>query len=755
LLILVLLWLLFFWRIITPSEADRLTFQQGDFTHQFLAYRQMAYRQFLEGRFPFIEECLYSGHPFQADPQSQVLYPPVLALMLIGRVLGWAEYPLRALEWEVMVHVLWAAIGMYVLLRAPAGRPRLHPIAALVGALAYAFGGYMTGYPILQTGILQTAVWLPWILLVVHQLATAKRWLLAASALAVLVFFAFTAGHPQTMLYVVYTALISFIVWFWQAHRVFGNLATLLREGLLRGAVASGLAVGLSAAQLIPTLLFMLESNRPALSFVEAGNGFLLLDVALLVLTGVFNFWQPIYVGSVALALVGVALLANYRLLPDRGLWLFIAIVALILSFGANSIGFDLAYLTLPGYRQFRSQERHAMAVSFALSVLAAYGMALLMRPISQQAREQLQRAAGIVGTWGAIVLLVLVIILIAQRALTEPARSALTPAANRLAMVVIAFVGTAGLFFWRARLRAWRRWVWGSALVALVVFELFTSNRYIATQSPAVPFPDSPFTRPIIETQRSNSYGRVYNHYGLPLNGACVAGLNEVGGGSPIVMRPYKTFLERVPEAAMVKLLNVRYAVTWRGAMETPEGVMIPWFLLARDTFEGQPASTYRLDWEPQDFNGAWIPRQIVRVHSEDELYAYMRRPNFDPFKEAVVIHAPETLLNYSAQGSAAVEGKSPGYIKVAAYAEQPALLAISQAYHRNWIALVNGQEVMPLPIYGALLSVPIPAGPVSVELSYRPTDFYIGLAVSGITALAIVLALALTIRTGRARQG
>jgi len=749
---LVLLWLLFFWRILTPSTADRLAFQQGDFTHQFLAYRQMAYRQFLAGRFPVIEECLYSGHPFQADPQSQVLYPPVLALMLLGRALGWPEYPLRALEWEVMLHVLWAAIGMYVFLRAPAGRPRLHPIAALAGALAYAFGGYMTGYPMLQTGILQTASWLPWMLPVAHSLATARRWLPAAGELAILAFLAFTAGHPQTMLYIGYVVTLAFGVWFWQAHRASGKAAVLLHSALFRGAAAGGMVVGLSAAQLIPTLLFMLESNRLGLSFTEAGSdAFLLFDVALLVLTGVFNVWQPIYIGVVALTFVGVALIANHRHLADTGLWLFISVVALALSFGANAVGFDLAYLALPGYRQFRSQERHAMVVSFALSTLAAYGTSLLMRPIGRRAQEQLGRAAGVAGTWGAVGLLLLLTILIAQRALMDPARSSLTPAANRLAMLVIALMGTSGLFVWRARLGRWPRWVWGSALLALMVFELFTSNRYTATQIPAEPFPPSPLTQPIVEVQRPNSHGRVYNHYGLPLNGACVAGLNEVSGGSPIVMRAYKTFLERTPEAVMVKLLNVRYAVTWRGAMETPEGVMIPWFLLARDTFEGRPASTYRLDWAPQDFNGAWIPQHMTLVRTEDELYTYMRRSDFDPFSEAVLVGGPSVPSSQDVQGSAAVEGKSPGYIKVAAYAEQPALLAISQAYHRNWIALVNGREVAPIPIYGALLGVPIPAGAASVELSYRPLDLYIGLFISGMTAVIIALVVALTIKSQR----
>ncbi len=121
----VLLWLLFFWRVITPVEADRLTFQQGDFSLQFLAYRQLAFNQLSQGRFPVIEECLYSGHPFQADPQSQVLYPPVLALMGIGLALGWTEYPLRALEWEVMLHVLIAALAMYAFLRPHQNIPRV------------------------------------------------------------------------------------------------------------------------------------------------------------------------------------------------------------------------------------------------------------------------------------------------------------------------------------------------------------------------------------------------------------------------------------------------------------------------------------------------------------------------------------------------------------------------------------------------------------------------------------------------------
>ena len=740
--VLVLLWLLFFWRIFTPAQADRLTFQQGDFTLQFLAYRQMAYRQLAEGRFPVIEECLYSGHPFQADPQSQVLYPPVLAAMLIGRALGWEEYPLRALEWEVVSHVLLAAIGMYAFLRVGAGYagPRLRRTASLIGATAYALGGFMTGYAMLQTAILQTAAWLPLILLAIERLATAQRWLPAVSLLGVLVFFAFTAGHPQTMLFVAYTGAIAFAFWFWRAHR--GEpWRTLLQRGLLRAVVGGAFAIGLSAAQLIPTLSFMLASTRASLSFVEAGRGFALHDITLFALTGVTNAWQPIYVGIAPLALAVVALAsAQRRRFSDAGLWVAIGIGALALSFGARSIGFDLAYLVAPGYRQFQAQERHAVVVTFALCVLAAHGADALLSPLRQRARWRLWRAGRSLALWGAAVFSALIGLLVAQRAVAEAAQAALAAAGDRLALVVLGLLGTAALFAWRARLGRAPRWLWGGALLGLIVFDLSAANRYAATQPLADPFPPNPLIAPIAPTQRPNSYSRVYNHFGLPLNGACIAGLNEVGGGSPIVLRAYKSLLDNAPEDVMVKLLNARHAVTWRGAMETPEGVMIPWFLLARDTFEGQQASTYRLDWEPQDFNGAWIPRRITHAPSADAMYDRMRAPGFDPFAEAIIINAADALLARGAGGNAAVEGKSAGYIKAAASADGPALLVVSQAYHWNWVALVNGREVAPVAVNGALLGVPIPAGQVSVEFSYRPVDLYVGAALSALGALGML---------------
>ena len=764
-LVIFLAWLLFFWRILTPLQADRLTFQQGDFTLQFLAYRQMAYRQLAAGQFPTFEECLYSGYPFQADPQSQVLYPPVIGAMLMGRILGWPTYPLRALEWEVMAHVLLAALTMYAFLR----DMRLRRTACLLGALTYAFSGFMTGYAMLQTAILETAAWLPMVLLALRRLAqqssrggqtcqtsalsTALRsltcpptrgrvigWIKGTALLAVSVALAYTAGHPQTLLFVIYAGLAAFLFWARQARLSW-------RQVMIRGGLAGALAIGLSAAQLLPSLSFMLASTRASLPFDQAGTGFAMHDIVLFVLTGVTNVWQPLYVSITALVLCGIALTTRRA---DVWLWAGIAIGALVLSFGANALGFDIAYNIAPGYQQFHSQERHALIVVFCLSVLCSIGLNALLAPLRPRARLRLWRAGRNLALWAGVALLLLVGILLYARAIA-PQQADVGTISDRVAIIVLTLLGSAGLLAWRARLGRAPRWVWGALLMGLVIFDLFTVNRYTATQKTAEPFAPLALAAPIQaasdlpdQLKATGAY-RLYNHYGLPLNGACVSGLKEISGGSPIVLSFYQTFLSRAPEDVYSRLLNVYYTVTWRGGMGTDNGRRIPDRKLATDKYQNIEANTFLLNWPAPGAQPTWVVTSVTYVQNEDALYQRLNADDYDPLGEAVIYTRDQAAIPTAAPGNAGLEGKATGYMKIAAYAAAPSLLVVSEAYHWNWVARVNGNEVRPIIADGALLGVPIPAGNSSVELSYRPIDLYAGAALSALTLLVMIGLLAI----------
>ena len=64
---------------------------------------------------------------------------------------------------------------------------------------------------------------------------------------------------------------------------------------------------------------------------------------------------------------------------------------------------------------------------------------------------------------------------------------------------------------------------------------------------------------------------------------------------------------------------------------------------------------------------------------------------------------------------------------------------MVVSEAWHWNWVAQVDGAEVKPILADGALIGVPLSAGNHTVELSYRPLDVWVGAGLSVLAALLL----------------
>jgi hypothetical protein len=367
---LLLVWLLFFWRYL----AGQVTFPAGDFTYQFFVFRDIAYRALAAGHLPLWSDCFFAGYPFHADPQSQLLYPPIWISFALLKLTGWGNFPLFALTLEATLHYLLTSLFTYYFLRAELSsptRPHAHTLAPLLGAVTFTYGGYLTGYPPLQTAILETVTWLPLILLALRRLAelpiTNYQFRLTALA-AITLTLAFSAGHPQTFLFVVYLSVAYFI------HQAALN-ARPWRWTLTRLAAIFGLLFGLSLVQLLPQAQYLSLSTRASLTFEQLSSGFPPGIVMQFLLTD--PVWSPLYVGILPLALALVAAV----MIRKRAVffWLGVALVSLVLSLGGNTPLYTLAYYLLPGYRLFRGQERLAMLVSFSMATLAAYGLAAIM----------------------------------------------------------------------------------------------------------------------------------------------------------------------------------------------------------------------------------------------------------------------------------------------------------------------------------------------------------------------------------------
>ena len=358
-LLLLALPFMFFWKVWWPSSYPRQVFAHGDFVEQHYPFRVFTARELRAGRLPLWDAHTFSGYPAIAESQHAAFYPLGLWQILFAENL-----PFLALEMEALFHLGLLAVSTFLLVRQLTGRGD----AGLLAGGAFSLSGFLTSYPLLQLPILETALWLPislWLL----ELSMQRRSLRLASLVGVALGCSLLAGHPQTALYIALVvggyALTRVIVRADQ--RGFVLVATLL---------AGGIALGLSAAQWLPSIQLAALSPRAQLPYEQLSGGF-----GPTALWGLLRpnagEWSPLYVGIIplGLALVGLALCQG-----EARFWAVLATVALLLSLGRHGFLYPLLYALAPRAALFRGQERAAFVVSFALIVLAGYGYSRLIR---------------------------------------------------------------------------------------------------------------------------------------------------------------------------------------------------------------------------------------------------------------------------------------------------------------------------------------------------------------------------------------
>lgn len=703
LLILVVANALFFWRFFTPVERDRLAFEPGDYTETFLGFHRQTYTAFVAGRWPDWVDCLWSGYPLGADPQSQVFYPPKWVTFLGLRALGFGHFPIEALDLEVAAHYALLSLGMYGWLR----DQRLRRGAAVLGALTFAYGGYAMGYAPLQSAVLMTATWLPFLLWSVHRLARDGRPRdLGAAALAGAL--AFYAGHPQTLLLIALLAAAYGLFasrqharnWRWIMPRL-GGLAALI--------------VALAAAQLAPTLAFNAVSTRASIAYAEAGNGFPFVDVLQLLITGVVSHWHPLFVGLLPLSLVVFSL---RRPRPNRWFWLAVGVIGLVLSFGERAGWTGALFNLLPGWALFRGQERLAIWVSFSLATLAAYGADDAFGPLTRAARISLARGVPrTVALWGVFALLALALVLLARLDLDRTDWRALPDRAG----VMWLGASLAGAFWLlRARAMRWARAALPVLAAAAVITELYAANRPLNIVPAFDPLAPTPLLEPVLQTRASDpdAFFRVADDGGLPGHAGCLYGYSHIDGRTPIQLATYARFRQRLPEPVQWQLLGVAFITTGRADVGNPGAVVVGDNGQSADS--GQRIQTFRLSTVPQR---AWLSHSVIVSGDVETSLADIARAE-DVFSTAWWVDEAPGVAAPSGPESVTVISDAPGSIRLSVGASAPGVLTVSEPYAPGWRATLNGQPIDTHISDGTLIGLAVPAGLSDVRLTYAPAE-------------------------------
>lgn len=371
--------------VLSPAfvRPDRLL--SGVDMHVLASWESFTRRALATGSLPFWNPHAFSGYPALADVQTGVLYPPNILLRWL---------PLTTFFVAVLaLHVWILGIGTFALCR-QFGTRHVPAVAAGIGIMlsGLVWGKVLAGHQVEVYGY----AWFPLALaLMARGVSLGRRlphWgLVAALALQLL------AGFPQGTVYVFgFLAAYSVYCAVWPPEIMDGEDG---EDGSRMGpiwqcAVLFGLAVGLAAFQLLPTVRLMSEAGRMSdIGYRLATEvSFAPGDLVTLLYPHALGFRHQLFDSSmyVGIGLLGFVPLA-FKETKFRHGAVFMTLLTLVsigMALGHYFPAYRLHYLLVP---QLRVPTRFLFFAALGLVVLAAIGLDSLTRE-SRPTRTRVDR---------------------------------------------------------------------------------------------------------------------------------------------------------------------------------------------------------------------------------------------------------------------------------------------------------------------------------------------------------------------------
>ncbi len=758
-------WLLFFWPVLV--RRDHLI--PYDLLDQHYMFQDFIHQAMRSGQSTWWAPNILSGYPMIADPLSALFYPPnVLMHWLVAET----HLPYLAMEWQLALHFLWAAVGTYLLARSLTGSRA----GAVLAALTFAFGAFFAWHtPHLSP--VSALSWLPWILVAYRQ-AVCRRSLLwtglAAGAFGLMAL----AGHALTSVQIGYllvglTLLLAVKQWLSDRR---GAVVT-----ALIGLTVLGAGSALSMVQLLPSWQLSGLTERANFTFEAATLSSYMPHWALtaflpnfFALDGPAPYWASgdpaetsLYAGLLPLFLGALGVM--YAKPGDRritGLLLAGVLLSLALAFGSQTWLYHVVYDLLPGFDHVRRPGNFTAFVQFDLGLLAAYGVKVL------ETRDEPGRVAhrAVIGWVRWALLLDLGILALMAVALANSVggsnQQVLMTAINGVVLAGVILLSTFAV------LRGWLHWQLPARIALILLVGIAAIDLGSAGAGKVDKtfnwLPDSyigatwardsgdPVVPRLLDEQRKALPDRFRfdPHQTGPIwdNGPLYWGLESVRGYSVLWPSSYQRLFNAAvadPNGPLYDLLNVRYLLTPDAIEKAYPEASSEKFRLIQD---GNPRIYENRDAGPR----VWVAHQAVS-QPEDAVLPYMQA-NAASLKETVVLDEPlpAEAGSYAGQGGTAeIVRYENARVTIRASLPSPGFVVLADTYYPGWEAWIDGAPAHLYRADGAFRAAWVPAG--EHELEYRftfpilRTGEIVSIASGGAVLVLILAGLALHWRRRR----
>ncbi len=539
-----------------PVILGKEIFEPGDFVYNYLFFNHYLLGLISRAAVPVWNLYNYSGQPFLADPQASAFYPVKDLLLFLARLWRSGSAEFYFLELNSIFHLTLAGYFTFLLVR----RLLDDAWAGVISGVTFAFSGFLTGYPMLQSTILQTSVWLPlvlWYLLLAFEGDMWRYWILASVFYSI----SFLAGHPQMFWMASYVILV-WVLFLWRRYRTRWSVL------LPRVALFYGMFLLLSAPQLLPTMEFAKFSARIHAGYRELSGGLPLRDAWQVVFPSIFTRFSPLYAGVTSIGLWVLSLgWLFHEPGGDRGdeasgvvFWTVVAVFFFLLSFGGNAFLYPLVYKFVPGGALFRDQERAAYIAVFSLAMLSGYGFSFLKRNRNAAFRYS-----------AAFVVVSLALLAGLMYEFHVPLEVLYENHSFMFKVMKLFGAGALLLILSKGGLegRAARY-----AVVVFVLLDLSSAAYGVVTVKQNLAL-WNPFGASMSFVQRNvrsgGISGRVHNEYQLPGDYGMFIRVEDTLGGSSLRIGRYKTLFDSMPLGRFWEITGTEYVVTWRKELFVP----------------------------------------------------------------------------------------------------------------------------------------------------------------------------------------
>ncbi|HEX4811032.1 MAG TPA: hypothetical protein VH325_18985 [Bryobacteraceae bacterium] len=724
---------LFYWKTLLTNQFTVILGSEGvNLTYGWLHFWVHSIRQ---GHIPLWDPYAFAGRPFYGEVLPSNFFPLQLFFALFPFTRDGLISPRIYHVVLALTHLL-CTYFMFALLR----ELRCSRFASFVGACAFSMGGLLAR--MMWPPYVESCIWLPAIfffLLRALRASSKNRALIEAALGGLCLGMSILIGGLQFCIlqgiFVVTAVLFYGVCWpsvdanGIGSHAIPDRRSHWKRMGWILAVflIVSGAA---GAVQLLPAA----EYSKVTIRFIDGGPfpssqkiPYHRMNPGMWpqsILTGLFpmafggNFgggetW-PYYIGVLPFLLAVVAIWRRWRDLWVRYL-AGLAVVAFAYSLGEFSALNGVLYAVVPFLWVARSPSRILYLVSFALAVLAAFGLdTLLDRNILESSWAPAKRILK----WVAVA---------CAAALLIPGLFGQISINNWNAFSVLLILATCGLLVYLIHhpASAWARVI----LAFLVLFDLGSFN-WLEADKTQLNRTNGELEQMVSLRAPSNFIKAQPGLYRTRVRVSVEPNIGDIysvqtvwGGGATVLTELGQLSIRE-------DLLNVRYLIK---PASTPD-----------------PGAVYQdAKWKiylnPNAYPRAWIVHKTILEQSQDAVFKHLDDAGVDLHETAILETPLAQSLDPSAAAGDSVQFRSyeADRMLIDSSSNSGGLLVLSEMFYPGWRAAVNGKPEKIIRVDGALRGILIPSGQSRIELRFVPLTVYWGGAIS-LLAFAGVLAAA-----------